>query len=57
MIKIGKKSEVFFFPYDTGRAFLRGLRTLLPKIAHVVSTGDSVAVNVHMGEYGSSAYL
>jgi uncharacterized Fe-S center protein len=57
MVKTGKKNEVFFFPYDTGRAFLKGLRTLFPKIAHVVSAGDSVAVKVHMGEYGGSGYL
>ena len=50
-------SEVFFFPYDEGRAFLRGLRLLFSKIASVVSPGDSVAVKVHMGEYGGSAYL
>jgi uncharacterized Fe-S center protein len=56
-VKTGEKSEVFFFPYDVGRAFLRGLRTLFPKVADVVSTGDSVAVKVHMGEYGGSAYL
>lgn len=57
MVKTGKKSEVFFFRYDTGRAFLKGLRTLFPKIANVISEGDSVAVKVHMGEYGGSGYL
>ena len=56
-MKTGERSEVFFFPYDEGRAFLRGLRTLFSRIANVVSAGDSVAVKVHMGEYGSSAYL
>jgi uncharacterized Fe-S center protein len=56
-VKTGERSEVFFFPYDEGRAFLRGLRTLFSKVANVVSTGDSVAVKVHMGEYGGSAYL
>lgn len=56
-MKTGEKSEVFFFPYDEGRAFLRGLRTLFPRVANVVSVDDSVAVKVHMGEYGSSAYL
>jgi len=56
-MKTGEKSEVFFFPYDRGRAFLKGLRTLYSKIADVVSAGDSVAVKVHMGEYGGSAYL
>jgi len=56
-VKTSEKSEVFFFPYDEGRAFLRGLRTLFSRIANVVSTGDSVAVKVHMGEYGGSAYL
>jgi len=50
-------SEVFFFPYDEGRAFLRGLRALFPRVAGVISTGDSVAVKIHMGEYGGSAYL
>jgi len=56
-MKTSEKSEVFFFPYDEGRAFLRGLRTLFSRIANVVSAGDSVAVKVHMGEYGGSAYL
>ena len=56
-MKTDQKSEVFFFPYDKGKAFLRGLRTLFSKVADVVSTGDSVAVKVHMGEYGNSTYL
>jgi len=56
-VKTGEESEVFFFPYDRGRAFLRGLRTLFSKVADVVSAGDSVAVKVHMGEYGGSGYL
>jgi len=56
-MKTSEKSEVFFFPYDRGRAFLRGVRTLFSKVANVVSAGDSVAVKVHMGEYGGSAYL
>ena len=56
-MKTSEKSEVFFFSYDRGRAFLRGLRTLFSKVADVVSAGDSVAVKVHMGEYGGSAYL
>jgi len=56
-MKTSERSEVFFFPYDEGKAFLRGLRTLFSRIANVVSTGDSVAVKVHMGEYGGSAYL
>ena len=56
-MKASERSEVFFFPYDEGRAFLRGLKLLFPKVASVVSPGDSVAVKVHMGEYGGSAYL
>jgi len=56
-MKISEKSEVFFSPYDRSTAFLRGLRTLFSKVASVISTGDSVAVKVHMGEYGGSAYL
>jgi len=56
-MKTNERSEVFLFPYDKGRAFLRGLRTLFSKVADVVSEGDSVAVKVHMGEYGGSAYL
>ena len=56
-MKTSERSEVFFFPYDKGRAFLRGLRILFSKVADVVSEGDSVAVKVHMGEYGGSAYL
>jgi uncharacterized Fe-S center protein len=57
IVKTNERSEVFFFPYDKGRAFLRGLRILFSKVAEVVSEGDSVAVKVHMGEYGGSAYL
>ena len=56
-MKTNDGSEVFFFPYDKGRAFLRGLRTVFSKVADVVSKGDSVAVKIHMGEYGGSAYL
>jgi uncharacterized Fe-S center protein len=56
-MKASERSEVFFFPYDRGRAFLRGLKLLFSKIASVVSVDDSVAVKVHMGEYGGSAYL
>jgi uncharacterized Fe-S center protein len=56
-VKTSDSSEVFFFPYDKGRAFLRGLRVLLSKVSDVISAGDSVAVKVHMGEYGGSAYL
>jgi hypothetical protein len=50
-------SKVSFFPYGESRAFLRGLRALFSRVADVISTGDSVAVKVHMGEYGGSAYL
>jgi uncharacterized Fe-S center protein len=56
-MKTSEGSEVFFFPYDMDRAFLKGLRALFPRVANVVSTGDLVAVKVHMGEYGGSAYL
>ena len=56
-MKTSDRSEVFLFPYDKGRAFLRGLRTVFSKVAHVVSKGDSVAVKIHMGEYGGRAYL
>jgi uncharacterized Fe-S center protein len=57
MVKTSERSEVFFFPYDRRRAFLKGLRTLFSSVGHVVSAGDSVAVKVHMGEYGGSGYL
>jgi uncharacterized Fe-S center protein len=56
-MKTSERSQVFFFPYDKERAFLRGLRTLFTRVASVVSPGDSVAVKVHMGEYGGSGYL
>jgi uncharacterized Fe-S center protein len=56
-VRTSQESEVFFFPYDRGRAFLKGLRTVFAEVAAVVSGGDSVAVKVHMGEYGGSAYL
>ena len=57
MAKANEKSQVFFFPYDKDRAFLKGLKTLFSDVGHIVSAGDSVAVKVHMGEYGGSAYL
>ena len=56
-MKTGAKSEVFFFPYQRSGTFLKGLRTLFSRIANVISAGESVAVKVHMGEYGNSAYL
>jgi hypothetical protein len=56
-VNASQKSEVFFFPYDRDRAFLKGLKILFAKVADAVSTGDSVAVKVHMGEYGGSAYV
>jgi uncharacterized Fe-S center protein len=56
-VQTGETSEVFFFPYNKGRAFLKGLRALFSKVGNVVSPGDSVAVKVHMGEYGGSTYL
>jgi hypothetical protein len=56
-MKTGERSKVFFSPYDRSTAFLRGLRTLFSGVANVVSASDSVAVKVHMGEYGGSAYL
>ena len=56
-MKTGAKSEVFFFPYQRSGTFLKGLRTLFSRITNVISAGESVAVKVHMGEYGNSAYL
>jgi len=57
MVRSSKGSQVFFFQYGEGRTFLGGLRILFSQIADVVSRGDSVAVKVHMGEYGCSTYL
>ena len=56
-MKISERSQVFFSPYDKSTAFLKSLRTLFSNVANVVSAGDSVAVKLHMGEYGGSAYL
>ena len=56
-VEVSERSEISLFPYDEGRTFLRGLRTLFSRIANVVSPGDSVAVKVHMGEYGNSTHL
>ena len=56
-MKVRARSDVFFFPYGGSSTFLRGLRTLFSGVAGVISKGDSVAVKVHMGEYGGSAYL
>ena len=50
-------SQVFFFKYFEGGSALRGLKNIFPRVADVVSPGDSVAVKVHMGEYGCSTYL
>jgi len=50
-------SEVFFFEYSTDGTALGGLKSLFARVAHVVSPGDSVAVKLHMGEYGCSTYL
>jgi len=52
----GEGREVFFFKYGE-RTFLRGLRILFSKISHAISPDDSVAVKVHMGEYGGNTYL
>lgn len=52
-----ERAEVFFSPYTRNRAFLRELRALFSKVGEAVSPGDSVAVKVHMGEYGGSAFL
>jgi len=57
IIKASERSEVLFFPYDRDKAFLRGLGTLFSGVANVVSVGHSVAVKVHMGEYGGRVYL
>jgi uncharacterized Fe-S center protein len=57
MTKPNKASQVFFFKYGGSRTYLRGLRALFSEIAYVVSPGDSVAVKLHMGEYGSINYL
>jgi hypothetical protein len=56
MAESDNTSKVFFFQYG-GRSFLGGLRELFSRISHVVSLGDLVAVKLHMGEYGGSAYL
>jgi len=56
MAESGNVSTVFFFQYGGG-GFLGGLRKLFSKISHVISPGDTVAVKVHMGEYGGSTYL
>ncbi len=50
-MEASERSEVFFFPYDRDKAFLRGLRTLFSGVANVVSVGHSVAVKVH-GSHG-----
>jgi len=56
-MKSGETSVVSFFPYDKGRAFINGLRALFSRIEDVVSPGSSVAIKVHLGEYGGSTYL
>ena len=50
-------NEVFFFRYFKGGTANRGLKKLFSMVADIVSPGDSVAVKVHMGEYGCSTYL
>jgi len=56
-MKISERNQVFFSPYDKSTAFLKGLRTLFSNVANIISGGDSVAVKLHMGEYGGSTYL
>lgn len=56
-MQAGNKTKVFFFPYSRNKAFLKELKVLFSRVAEVVSAGDSVAVKVHMGEYGGTAYL
>ena len=56
-METSKGSQVFLFKYGRNRSVLRGLRILFSRIADVVSPGDSVAVKVHMGEYGCNTYL
>ncbi len=51
-MEASERSEVFFFPYDRDKAFLRGLRTLYSRVANIVSVGHSVAVKVH-GSHGT----
>lgn len=53
----GESSEVFFFPYSKSRGYLKELKVLFSRVADTVSPGDSVAVKVHMGEYGNTGYL
>lgn len=57
MVKPSEKGRVFFFQYGGDRSVLEGLEALFSRIADVVSRSDSVAVKVHMGEYGCSTYL
>jgi len=50
-------SEVFFYPYSRSRGYLKELKVLFSRVADVVSSGDSVAVKTHMGEYGNTGHL
>ncbi|MFU8796626.1 MAG: DUF362 domain-containing protein [Dehalococcoidia bacterium] len=52
-----ESSEVFFFPYSRSRGYLKELRVLFSRVADAVSSGDSVAVKTHMGEYGNTGHL
>jgi len=52
-----ERSQVSLFRYGENRGALWGLRHLFSKISDVLSRGDSVAVKVHMGEYGGNTYL
>jgi len=53
----GESSEVWFYRYFAGGTALGGVKRLFSDIAEVVSPGDSVAVKVHMGEWGCTTHL
>lgn len=52
-------SGVFFFDYLSGESALKGIEMVFAaaKLGEVIPKGGSVAVKVHMGEYGNVNYL
>jgi len=51
------KSKVLFFDYSRGRNILQGIEALFTGLGFGGMVGGSVAVKLHMGELGNTAYI
>lgn len=52
-------SDVYFFDYNKGNHFIRGIQRLFEKsgIGDMIPRGGTVAVKTHLGDIGSSFYI